>query len=128
MIVGCGKRILGTKGKVNNNHCRTYDDDIEELSKEQKELRLIISSSKCEYQIQAWKPQRNVLLKEIRKRVNANMEKEIEEAVKDMERLQNLECSKLQRCWTVEDSKTLLCMTKMESMKSGITEILKKKK
>ena len=24
----------------------------------------------------------------------------------------SLECSKLQRCWTVKDSKTLLCMTK----------------
>ena len=54
MIVGCGKGILGTKRKVNNNHGRTYDDDIE-LSKEQKKLRLLISSSNCEYQIQALK-------------------------------------------------------------------------
>ena len=43
-IVVCGKGILVTKRKVNNNHDRSYDDDIEEFSKEQKKLRLIISS------------------------------------------------------------------------------------
>ena len=87
-IVGCGKGILVTKRKVNNNHGRNYDDHIEELSKEQTKLRLIISCSNCAYQIQALKHQRNVLTKEIRKRVNVSREKEIEEAVKGMERSQ----------------------------------------
>ena len=43
-IVGCGKGLLGTK-----THGRSYEDDIKELSKEQMKLRLIISSSNCEY-------------------------------------------------------------------------------
>ena len=71
-IIGCGKVILASKRKLNNNYGRTHDDDIEKLSKEQKKVRLIISSSNCEYQIQALKHQRNALLKEIRKRVNVN--------------------------------------------------------
>ena len=50
-IVECSKGILGTKRKVNNSHDKTYDDDIEELSKEQEKLRVIISSSNCKYQI-----------------------------------------------------------------------------
>ena len=71
-----------------------YDDDIDELdelSNKQKELRFIIWSSNCEYQIQALKHQRNVLLKEIWKRVSVSREKEIEEAVKSMERLQEIQ-------------------------------------
>ena len=73
---------------MNDKHGRTYDDDIEELSNEQKKLRLINSSIDCGYQIQDLKHQRNFFFKEIRKRLNANREKEIEEAVKGMKRLQ----------------------------------------
>ena len=87
-IVECSKGILGTKRKVNNSHDKTYDDDIEELSKEQEKLRVIISSSNCEYQIQPLKHQRNILVKEIRKGVNVNIEKEIDDKVKGMKRLQ----------------------------------------
>ena len=87
-IVECSKGILGTKRKVNNSHDKTYDDDIEELSKEQEKLRVIISSSNCKYQIQPLKHQRNILVKEIRKGVNVNIEKEIDDKVKGMKRLQ----------------------------------------
>ena len=87
-IVECSKGILGTKRKVNNSHDKTYDDDIEELSKEQEKLRVIISSSNCKYQIQPLKHQRNILVKEIRKGVYVNIEKEIDDKVKGMKRLQ----------------------------------------
>ena len=87
-IVECSKGILGTKRKVNNSHDKTYDDDIEELSKKQEKLRVIISSSNCKYQIQPLKHQRNILVKEIRKGVNVNIEKEIDDKVKGMKRLQ----------------------------------------
>lgn len=87
-IIGYGEEILGTKGKLNNNHARTYDGDIIKLSNEQKKPRLKIPSSNWESQIQALKHQRNVLLKGLQKRVNVNREKEIDEGVKGMERLQ----------------------------------------
>ena len=107
-IIGCGEGILSTKRKVNNNHIRTYDDKIQKLSKEQKKLCLIISSSNCENQIQALKHQRNVVLKKIPKRVNVNRKKEIEEVARGIERLQA--ANMLQICCTVKDSKTFLCM------------------
>ena len=47
----------------------------------------IISSSNCEHQIQALKYQRNILRKEIRKRVNVNREKEMVKVVKGIDRL-----------------------------------------
>ena len=41
----CDKGTLGNKRKVNNKHNRTYDNEIEVLSKEKKKFGLIISNS-----------------------------------------------------------------------------------
>lgn len=66
-IIGYGEEILGTKGKVNNNHARTYDGDIIKLSNEQKKPRLKIPSSNWESQIQALNIKEMSYLKDYRR-------------------------------------------------------------
>ena len=88
-IVNCGEEILGTQRKVNKNHGRNYDKEIEELSVKQKELRLRISSSKSPKKIKKMKHQRNVILKQIHKKVLQNREAELDEIVKSIESLQD---------------------------------------
>ena len=115
-IIGYGEEILGTKGKVNNNHARTYDGDIIKLSNEQKKPRLKIPSSNWESQIQALKHQRTVLLKGLQKRVNVKGKKRsTKESKVWKDYKKSLECSKLQICCTVKDSKTFWCIKKWKT-------------
>lgn len=53
-------------------------------------MRLIISSNNCEYQVQALNHQGNILIKTIWKRVNVNRDKEVDDEVKGMKRLQEM--------------------------------------
>ena len=61
--------------------------------------------------------------------MNVNTEKEVEKAVKGMERLQEeSRMFKAAKMLNRKDSKTLLCMTKMESMYRILKKFTKLKK
>lgn len=77
------KDTVGTMDKTSKGN--TYDQNIQELSKKQKELRNKIRSSKNTNNIKEWKNQRNQIQLEIRRKCKERYEKEIEDQLKDIE-------------------------------------------
>ena len=88
-IVKTAERVLGRKISVNRNNHRVYDREIKHMSKKQKRLRISISSSNEIESICKMRNKRNRILKTIKKKVLANKEKEIDEAVKEIDVLQD---------------------------------------
>ena len=81
-LVECGEQTFGFKTSTKNNI--TSDIEIEQLSNEQKQLRIQITSCRDKDKLTKLKHERNRLVKQIHKKIKENKERQIDEKISDI--------------------------------------------
>ena len=88
IIKHTAKEVVGTCKPGFRNH-EEYSDKVEQLSKEQKKIRINISNTKDTAKIIDLRKERNRIMKEIKNEIKAIREHNIEEIVKEIEAAPN---------------------------------------
>ena len=88
IIINSAQNHLGHVKKVGPNQ-RTHDQDIQELSEKQKQLRLNLSRCHDVIEYKAMKKERNKILHEIKQRLKQNEEQELNQKVNHLDQIED---------------------------------------
>ena len=88
IIINSAQNHLGYMKKIGPNQ-RIYDQDIQEMSKKQKQLRLKLSCCKDVNEYKTMKKERNKFLHDIKHRLKQNKEQELNDKVSLLDQIED---------------------------------------